>query len=144
MPPPWIPDLLGYAEWLRRTAEASGGTIEGPTLDFELIPGLDGQPAALRMPQQRIFFGEGFSLSTMIYTNDRLENELYSFHLLNPDHVFVWRLCKNDHHLIRDRQATHIHVPVNVRLRFPEVDLDNVIEFVWEHLSTGVSMPPPT
>jgi Family of unknown function (DUF6516) len=139
MRPRWVRSLDDYWSWFAEQLASCGGQLEdGDSLIAEVVEDPDTKERlALILGRQRLFFPDGSWLEFSLVVNRDLEMVEYNFHYAASDGRLVWRLDRHPGHA---DMLAHIHLPPNRREPHEEVEIDDVLDKIFEYLRSS----PPT
>jgi hypothetical protein len=139
MRPRWVRSLDDYWSWFSEQLAYSGGQLEDDSLIAEVVEDPDTkQRQTLILGQQRLTFSDGSWLDFTLVVNQDLEVVDYSFHYATSDNELIWRLDRHEGH---QDMLSHMHLPPDRREPHEEVEIDQVLDKIIEHLNAS---PPAT
>lgn len=140
MRPRWVRSLDDYWSWFSEQLASCGGQLENDdSLIAEVVEDPDTKERlTLVLGRQRLIFPDGSWLEFSLVVNQDLEVVEYNFHYAASDDRLIWRL---DRHRGHADMLAHIHLPPNRREPHEEVEIDEVLDKIFEHLE---SSPPAT
>jgi hypothetical protein len=137
MRPRWVRSLDDYWSWFSEQLAYSGGQLEDDSLIAEVVEDPDTeQRLTLILGRQRLIFPDGSWLDFSLVVNKDLEVVEYKFHYAASDDTLIWRLDRHPGH--KDMLA-HIHLPSGQRESCDEVEIDDVLDRIFEHLDSSPS-----
>lgn len=136
MRPRWVRSLDDYWSWFSEQLAACGGQLENDdSLIVQVVEDPDTKErVTLVLGRQRLVFHNGSWLEFSLVVNRDLEVVDYHFHYADSDDSLVWRL---DRHRGHDDMLAHIHLPDGRRESYDEVEIDDVLDKIFEHLKSS-------
>ena len=141
MRPRWVRSLDDYWSWFSEQLASCGGQLEDDdSLIAEVVEDPDTKERlTLILGRQRLIFHDGSWLEFSLVVNRDLEAVDYHFHYAASDGQLIWRL---DRHRGHDDMLTHIHLPNDRREPYEEVEIDDVLDKIFEHLRSSSPTVP--
>jgi hypothetical protein len=137
MRPRWVRSLDDYWSWFTEQLANSGGQLEDD--DDSLIAQMVEDPdtkerLTLILGRQRLIFPDGSWLEFSLVVNRDLEVVEYKFHYATSDDKLIWRMDRHGGH--KD-MLCHVHLPAGRRELSQEVEIDDVLNKIGEHLASS-------
>jgi Family of unknown function (DUF6516) len=137
MRPRWVRSLDDYWSWFAEQVAYSGGQLEGDSLIAEVVEDPDTKErVTLLLGEQRLTFPDGSWLDFSLIVDQDLEVTNYRFHYATSGNKLLWRLDRHEGH--KD-MLSHIHLPDGRREPHGEVEIDEVLDKIDEHLRSSPS-----
>lgn len=141
MRPRWVRSLDDYWSWFSEQLASCGGQLENDdSLIVQVVEDPDTKErVTLVLGRQRLIFHDGSWLEFSLVVNRDLEVVEYNFHYAASDDRLIWRL---DRHRGHDDMLVHIHLPPDQREPYGEVEIDDVLDKIFEHLNSSPTATP--
>jgi hypothetical protein len=141
MRPRWVRSLDDYWSWFSEQLASCGGQLEeDDSLIAQIVEDPDTKERlTLVLGRQRLIFHDGNWLEFSLVVNQDLEVVEYNFHYAASDDQLIWRLDRHGGH---DDMLAHIHLPPNRREPHEEVEIDDVLDKIFEHLRSSPPITP--